>query len=143
MILGYLLSLFAAALWGVSHVVAKVGVTNLATPLVGATFSTFAGAGVFSAIAIRDHRDVIHCQRTSLIFICLAGVFASLALAFQFMSFSLIPVIIASPLTCTYPIITAGMAPIFLKKEKKVTLRVILGAVCVVLGGALITLGRP
>ncbi len=143
MFLGYLFSLIAAALWGASHVVIKLGVTNLAPPLVGATFSTFVGAGVFSALAIRDRESVAQCSRKALIFVALAGTFAALALLFQFLAFSMIPVIIASPLSCTYPIVTAALAHLFMKQTEKVTPRVVVGALCVVVGGALITLGRP
>lgn len=143
MILGYFFSLLAAFLWGTNHVLIRLGVTNITTPLVGATLATLTGALMLSAVSAKDYGTIVRSQRMGLLFMALAGATAAMGLAFQFMAFSLVPVFIASPLSCTYPVITAALARFFLKRTETVTPRVILGAFCVVVGGTLIALGRP
>ncbi len=143
MFLGYVFSLAAALLWGTSHVLIKLGVTNFTTPLVGATFSTLVGAGLLSIVAAKNFKPIIKNNRASLYFIGLAGAAGAMGLVFQFMAFSLVPVIIASPISCTYPIITAALAYFFLKRTETVTPRVVIGAISVVAGVTLITLGMP
>ncbi len=143
MLLGYVFSLIAAVLWGTNHVLIRLGVTGMTTPLVGATLSTMVGALLLSTVAARNYGPVVRDHRKSLVFILLAGATAAMGLTFQFLAFSVAPVIVVSPVSCTYPIITVVLARFFLKKTEIITPRVVIGAVCVVVGVALIAVGRP
>ncbi|MDP2720248.1 MAG: DMT family transporter [Dehalococcoidia bacterium] len=143
MILGFVFSFLAALLWGTNHVLIKFGVSNLTSPLVGATFSTMTGAIMLSTIAARDFSPIFKKEKKALLFIMIAGVAASVGLGSQFVAFSFAPVIIVSPISCTYPIITVVLAHVFLKRTEKVTPRVVVGALFVIVGVTLITLGRP
>ena len=142
MILGYVFSLLAALCWGSSHVLIKFGVSSFTSPLVGATFAILTGALVLTTITAKDFGPIFRTQKKGLLFVILAGVASSMGFLFQFIAFSYAPVIVVSPISCTYPIITAGLAHLFLKRTEKVTLRIIIGALCVILGAILITLGR-
>jgi len=143
MILGFVFSFMAALLWGTNHVLITFGVSNLTIPLVGATFSTLPGAIMLCAISGRDFSPIFKKEKKAVFLIMIAGVAASVGLGSQFIAFSFAPVIIVSPISCTYPIITVVLAHIFLKSTERVTSRVVIGALCVIAGVTLITLGRP
>ena len=106
-----------------------------------ATFSLLAGAIVLAAIS---HRGVIqdrHAPRRAFILMALAGIASSAGAAFNLFSLNLAPVIIASPVSATSPLISLTLAHFFLRRIERVTPRIWLGAALVVAGVILITLG--
>ena len=52
------------------------------------------------------------------------------------------PVILASPIVATYPLIAMILAHIFLQRLERVTLRMVLGAILVAVGFSFVVLGR-
>ena len=52
------------------------------------------------------------------------------------------PVILASPIVATYPLIAMILAQIFLQRLERVTLRMVLGAILVAVGISFVVLGR-
>jgi drug/metabolite transporter (DMT)-like permease len=54
----------------------------------------------------------------------------------------LVPVVIASPIQNTYPLFALLFARIFLTRMERISLRLVLGAVFVVAGVALIAIGK-
>ncbi|MDP2720245.1 MAG: GRP family sugar transporter [Dehalococcoidia bacterium] len=139
---GYIFALFAAFFWGGTHVMIKIGVTSFTTPLAGATVSTMTGALILSSIVARDFNSLFQSRKKAVMFVLIAGMAASLGFGAQFIAFSLAPVTIVSPITASYPVLTAGLAHLFLKKTETVTFKVLLGALSVILGVILITFGR-
>ncbi|MEE8442947.1 MAG: DMT family transporter [Dehalococcoidia bacterium] len=140
-LLGSTLAGLAAVCYGTSQFLGRKLVTEQAPPLVVATFSLLAGALILTAIS---HRGVIqdrHAPRRAFILMALAGVASSAGAAFNLLSLNLAPVVIASPVSATSPLISLTLAHFFLRRIERVTPRIWLGAALVVIGVILITLG--
>ena len=140
-VLGYVCGLSAAVAYGSSTFMIKILVTDYATPLVTATFSVMFGLLMLAPLvasdvprAFREHRRFA----TMFVFSGIAGGIGSLSIFFALERGDLM---VVTPIISTSPLITLILAHLFLQRLEKLTIPIILGAILVVGGTALVVVG--
>jgi DME family drug/metabolite transporter len=141
-IIGIFFALSAAVSYGISQVLAKKIVTDYAEPQVAAMIGIFFGMIGMFAIGLKDLRHDLKSPRQAQVFIVISGIFSSIGVLFLFLALDRSPIVVVTPIAATTPLIAIVFSIVFLRSLEKVTLRVILGAILVVVGIALVVLGR-
>jgi len=141
-IIGRTFAILSALGYGIGAVLAREGVTNLTSPLVGSSVALCAGALAMGMIAGRRPERDLRKKKTSVLFFLLAGLASGSGALLGFFSLHLVPVVIGSPIQNTYPLFALLFARIFLSRMERITLRLVLGAVFVVAGVVLIAIGK-
>ena len=140
--IGMTFAFSAAIAYGISAVLIKQGLANLAPPLVGAAVSLFAGTIVLAFIGLRKTGGNLRQEKRSVGLLLIAGIFAGLGIMCNYFALSMAPVTVVTPVTSTNPLFALILSHFFLGRLEKITLRVVLGTILVVAGVALITIGR-
>ena len=140
-LLGSMAAGLAAVAYGSSQFLARYLVTEQAPPLVVATFALMAGMMILASVSARGLLQDRRASRRSFLFMALAGLSASAGVAFNFSALSLAPVVVVAPVTSITPLVSLGLAHIFLQRQERITPRIWAGAALVVVGVILITLG--
>lgn len=139
---GYLFAIGASASYGLAQVITRQAVAHYAPPLVGAAISLFfgtLGVAVLSAGGLRSQLSG-RGGKLGTLFFTLAGVSSSAGVILYYVALSQAPVVIVSPVLGVNPLVTLLFATIFLRSLERVTRRLVIGAVIVVLGVACIAL---
>ncbi|MFQ5825729.1 MAG: EamA family transporter [Dehalococcoidia bacterium] len=140
--LRYAVPLAAAVIYAISQVLIKQGVSELAPPLTGATISLFFGTLAFSLVNIRGLNVGLAARKWGVFLFVLSGFLASVGVLLQYIALTITPVIVVSPLTNTNPLWTIIVIHLFLQRLEKITLRIVAGALLVVFGVAMISVGQ-
>ena len=138
---GYAFALGAAMCFGGSNVLAKNLIDQYAPPLAIACFSLLFGTTALLPFVGRGLGAGLRVPRVQVGMILLSGAVAAGAVTSLYFSLSRAPVVVVSPIAATNPLITLVMAHLFLQHMERVTLRLILGALLVVMGVVLVILG--
>ncbi len=145
LVLGYSFSAATAVCYGITGVLAKVGVSGLATPMVGTTVSLFAGMAVLCSLGFRNagvpQSSSKRSTKWGLLHFVLAGVASFVGVYTHYSALSLAPMIAVSPLVSTNPLVTVFLAFFFLRGLEKVTARIVVASILIISGGMLIILG--
>ncbi|MDG5778446.1 EamA family transporter [Haloarculaceae archaeon H-GB2-1] len=133
--------LAAAAAFGVGNVARKFGLDAFAgVTLLEAVALNELGAmvalGTYAVVA--DRRDIFDAPRRSYAYFAGSGTITAVALLSLFAALQIGRVVVVDPLTATAPLFTAVFAAVFLRDLERVTLRLVLGAILVVVGVVLI-----
>lgn len=137
------MGLGAGVAYGVSAVLIRKGVGELAPPLVGAAMAMLFGAiGLFLA-AGRGVRPDLNKGRKSVLLLIASGFVAACGVLSTYFALSLAPVVVVTPVQSTTPIFTLLWSWLFLGSLEKITPRLVIGSFMVVGGIVLITLGMP
>jgi uncharacterized membrane protein len=132
---------FAAALfYGVSDFFRKIGMITVTSPVGGATILTTVSLLFFAIILalMKKKRRMTMGSRNALFF-SLGGIFASLGQISLLSALKKGDLIIVSPLVSTTPLFVLLLTYIFFRKFERITVRVVLGIICVVTGGVILT----
>ncbi len=140
--IGITFGIVAALAYGLSSVLIKRSLADLAPPLVGAAVALLSGTLVLLVIGARDLRTNLVQNRKGVGFLLLAGISASLGVVSSYFALSLAPVVTVSPLQSTSPFFVMLVSYLFLRRLERITPRLILGSILVVFGAILITIGR-
>ena len=96
-------------------------------------------------LAVLFHRHVSHdmaiAPRKAWVYVVLAGCASTFGVSFWYLAFNEAPVVLVAPAAGTYPLVAIFLSHIFLQRLERVTWRIVLGAVLVVGGVALIATG--
>jgi len=141
-VIGRTFAILSAMGYAVGAVLARQGVIDLTSPLAGSAVSLLAGTLVMGMIMGRRLESNLRKKKRSVIFFFLAGLASGSGALSSFFALSLAPVVVISPIQNTYPLFALLFARIFLSRLEKISFRLALGAVFVVGGVALITLGK-
>lgn len=142
MIIGRTFGILSAVGYAVGSVFARQGVTELTSPLVGSAISLLAGTIVMGVIAGRRMERDLTKKKRAVFFFFLAGLASGSGALLSFFALSMAPVVIVSPIQNTYPLFALLFAWLFLRRLERVSFRLVLGALFVVAGVILITLGK-
>jgi drug/metabolite transporter (DMT)-like permease len=135
--IGFVAAFGSALSYGVNTVISRTLVTQIASPLVTATFTLLFGALVlFMLLGKRAPRDIKSASGTSLILIGLSGWCMSAGVLLVYSALWYAPVTIVGPLSSLSPLIAIFLSKVFLRDIEQITLRIIL-ATCVVVGGVI------
>lgn len=142
-IIGYGAAIGAAACYGTLAVLGRKIVSDVAPPLVANSFSMILGTLVLVIIfqgQIRaDYR--VRPSWKGWLFVALAGGASTWGVTFWFLALGEAPAILVAPLAATHPLFSVLLTLAFLRGMDRVTARTLIGALLVVGGVALITLG--
>ncbi|SDM42334.1 Uncharacterized membrane protein [Halogranum gelatinilyticum] len=140
-----LFPLGAAAFFAVGNVLRRYGLTTSPTnALEAVTLNETAALVALAAYALTRHRDAVFGSPTrSYLYFAGSGVLTAAALLSLFTAFSLPAgdVAIVDPLAATAPLFTTVFSYFLLSDLETVTKGVVVGAVVIVVGAALVTLG--
>ncbi len=139
---GLLCSVASAAAYGTTHAIARYIVTNAAPPPVTAAYTIFFGMLFLFVISVPHLKRDLQAPRWSLIMMTMAGVCSSFGILLMFTALARAPVILASPIVASYPLIAMIFTHIFLQQLERVTLRMVLGAILVAVGMTFVVLGQ-
>ncbi|MCH7802200.1 MAG: EamA family transporter [Chloroflexi bacterium] len=86
--------------------------------------------------------DLGTAPRRAWIMVALAGVAAAWGISFWYLALGEARVVLVAPLVGVSPLVSIVLTHFFLQRLEKVTMRTVLGALMVVAGAALVTLGN-
>jgi uncharacterized membrane protein len=136
------MALASGLLGGFSDPMRKFGLT-LITNLPLAICSLMAGSLVFlTAYLMTGKYREITINRHALKWFLPAGAASALGVSTNLLALSMGDVVVVSPLVSTVPLFTVFFSFFFLKHLEKVTVKLILGALAICLGGALLGVFR-
>ena len=141
-VIGRTFAIMSAMGYAVGAVLTREGVGELTSPLAGSAVALLAGALAMGVITGRRFEGGFRKKKSSVLFFLLAGLASGSGALSSFFALSMAPVVIVSPIQNTYPLFALLFARIFLARLERITLRLVLGAVFVVGGVVLITLGK-
>lgn len=142
-IIGRTLGIGAALAYGVSSVLIRQGVADMAPPLVGAAVALLSGTLALSIIGMRNlGRTNLTQNKMPIVFLLISGVAAGLGVVSSFFALKMAPVVIVSPLQSISPLFTLLGSYLFLSHLERITPRLVLGSFLVVLGAILLAVGR-
>jgi drug/metabolite transporter, DME family len=137
-----LFPIFAAVSIGSAAVVSKIGLNISNVPLSGIAIAVTAGV-VLQMVFITGMRKWHTISRSidEMKYFALGGVFIGFALLALFSALASGEVVVVFPLSNTQTLFAIFFSWIFLRKLDHITMHTVLGAVAVVIGAALISLG--
>ena len=139
---GLLCAVAAAAAYGMAHAMARYVVTQAAPAPVTAAYSLFFGTLLLFFISVPHLKRDLQAPRRALIMMILAGICSSFGLLLMYTALARAPVILATPIMASYPLIAMTFTHLFLQQLERVTLRMVLGAILVVGGMIFVVLGQ-
>lgn len=140
--IGLLCAVVGAAAYGTGHAVARHVVTHSAPAPVAATYTLFFGMLFLFVVSVPHLSTDLKAPRWSLIMMAMAGVCSSFGIFLMYAALARAPVMLASPIVATYPLIAMTFTHLFLQRLERVTLRMVLGAAMVALGISFVVLGQ-
>ena len=142
LLLGYSAALAAAFCYGSVALVAQKIVDDYSSPMVGTAFSMLLGTMIVGALFHRHAlADLPIAPRRAWVYVALAGCAGTWGVSFWFLAFTRAPVVLVAPLVGTSPLVSILLTHLFLQRLERITLRVVLGALLVLVGVALIAVG--
>ncbi len=140
---GYAFGLMAGICYGAWTVVAKSTLDNYTIPpILFAAIAFFFGTIMFSPVLVYSVPRAFVSSRRSIVMFILAGLssaFAIIALSFGLEKGE---VTVVSPIVAVSPLITLVLVRIFLERLERISLPLVLGALLVVGGTALVVVGN-
>ena len=142
-LLGYAAALVAAASYGAGAIAAKKTVTDVASPMTTTAFALLFGTLIMLVVLPRRaYGDVRRVPRRSLVYMALAGVAGVWGVGFYHLALLEAPVVLVTPVSNTYPLMTIITVSLFMQRMERITLRTVIGALLVVAGVGLISMGQ-
>ena len=140
LVTGVAFALGAAASYGSAQVLTRQGIGNLAPPLVGTLISLCWGTLGFALLSARNLGSRGDHFRRGALFFATGGVFSATGVLLMFYALGMGQVVVIAPVLATNPLFTLLFAAIFLRGVERITPRVILGALLVVSGVAVLSI---
>lgn len=141
---GYAFAFGAAAAYGTSAVLIREAVSKYGSPLTGVTVALTTGLILLAPLAWRARRQQApdwRPGRTAILFVLASGCSSLLGFSSNVFALSRLPVVVVTPITSAYPLITVLLVRVFLRQHEPVSRRTALGALLVVAGVVLVTIG--
>jgi uncharacterized membrane protein len=137
-----LFPLIAAALYGTSVFLRKVGLNEIRSPILGATMTSLSSWILLTLFLSRKktRKDFINLNKKGVAYFLISGICTSLAWLSFFYALSMGKVMTVSPIINSHSLITVFLSFLFLKDIERVNYRIAVGALWVVLGISLISI---
>ena len=140
-VIGYVLAGAACIAYGASLILAKQVVEDT-PPLLAATLGMTFGLLVLAVISAPDVRRDVGTRQRAWVWAALGGLAAGGGITLMFLAISNAPVVVVAPILAMNPLTAILFSQIFLRGMERITWRVLLGALLVVAGVIIITLGQ-
>lgn len=139
---GVALSLLAGFVYGIAAVLTRVGLVNFDSPIVGAGIAFFAGMVIMLPPSVRGLGSGIRGNHSDVIYVTASGVLSAAGIMAYYAAMSTTPVSVVTSITSANPLATILLAHVFFNRMERITKRVVIGAVIVVVGVAVVAIGR-
>ena len=140
-VIGYVLAGAACIAYGASLILAKQVVEDT-PPLLAATLGMTFGLLVLAVISAPDVRRDKGTRKRAWVWAALGGLAAGGGITLMFLAISNAPVVVVAPILAMNPLTAILFSQIFLRGMERITWRVLIGALLVVAGVIIITLGQ-
>ena len=140
-VIGYALAGAACIAYGASLILAKQVVEDT-PPLLAATLGMTFGLLVLAVISAPDVRRDVGTRQRAWVWAALGGLAAGGGITLMFLAISNAPVVVVAPILAMNPLTAILFSQIFLRGMERLTWRVLLGALLVVAGVIILTLGQ-
>ena len=140
-VIGYVLAGAACIAYGASLILAKQVVEDT-PPLLAATLGMTFGLLVLAVISAPDVRRDVGTRKRAWVWAALGGLAAGSGITLMFLAISNAPVVVVAPILAMNPLTAILFSQIFLRGMERITWRVLVGALLVVAGVIIITLGQ-
>ena len=140
-VIGYVLAGAACIAYGASLILAKQVVEDT-PPLLAATLGMTFGLLVLAVISAPDVRRDKGTRKRAWVWAALGGLAAGGGITLMFLAISNAPVVVVAPILAMNPLTAILFSQIFLRGMERLTWRVLLGALLVVAGVIILTLGQ-
>jgi drug/metabolite transporter (DMT)-like permease len=143
--LGYALAASAALFYGTASVLIRIGVTRYGSPLTGVAIALMTGILALLPLAVVNWRGEgagWRPGRRALLFVFASGLCAVTGFSANTFALSQLPVVVVTPISSSYPLVTVLLARLFLHGTEHINARTILGALLIVAGVILVTLSH-
>ena len=134
--------LISAIFYGTSRIFRKMGIDIVNSSVCGATVATTISLIFFAIIlTLTGKRQRIVVDKKNFLFFSIGGIFGGIAQICIINALKWGEVIVVSPLsTPTQPLFVLLLTFLFLKKSKRITFRVLIGAIFIIVGVMLLTI---
>ncbi|MDE2968745.1 MAG: DMT family transporter [Chloroflexota bacterium] len=140
-LIGYALAGAACLAYGASLILAKQVVDDT-PPLLGAALGMTFGMMVLAVVSAPDVRRDKGTRRRAWVWAALGGLAAGGGITCMFLAVSNAPVVVVAPILAMNPLTAILFSQIFIRGMERLTWRVLIGAVFVVAGVVIISLGQ-
>ena len=144
LLLGYIASLGASAAYGASAVLGRKVTTDIAPAMVLTAFALVFGTLMVAALFHRHAATDLIASKPpgrALFWVSMAGLASAFGVGCFFFGLEQAPVVVVAPLVGTSPLFAIALTHIFLQRLETITMRTVAGALLVVVGVALVTIG--
>jgi drug/metabolite transporter, DME family len=139
--LGFASAFAASASYAISLSLGRHGVSEDMSPILGSLVALIFGTVGFTLLAGRSLRTPAIDFRRGALFFGLAGLFSTIGVVGQFLAVEQGQVVLVAPIANTYPLFTLIIGAIVLRHVERLTSGVFAGAILVVVGVIVLTLG--
>jgi drug/metabolite transporter, DME family len=134
------LPILSAVCFGVVAVLRKLGLSDT-SPVVGSAINVTTALVAYTAFLLASGRpEVMVCRGRSLAYFAVAGLAENVGVFMNVVALAMGQVSVVTPLYGTAPIFVLALAPFLLRDVERLTARVVVGTLLIVLGVYLITL---
>jgi uncharacterized membrane protein len=133
----------AGACWGLAHFSRKIGLNVIPNPIVGVTLQNATVLVFFPLLTLNRRTRLVLNNKNAWSIFSIVGLFTFFAHICLFYALKLGDLVIVTPLASVSPFFVLVFAGIFMKKLERVTLKIVIGAVFIVGGTALLSLLSP
>ena len=134
-VLGIAFSFGASISYGVGTVIARQAVSGSAPPMVAALMSLLFGLTTMLVFSAPHIAEDIKAPRKTYLNLAAAGGFAVMGIVFLYISLTMAPVAVVSPVSSLSPMFSLFFSHLFLQRLERVTVKVVAGTALVILGG--------
>lgn len=145
MLIGVGFALIAAMSYGTSQVLTRYVVSGAGvavSPLVGSFIALFWGTLGVSVLSIRGLSQPAPNFRRGALYFAAGGIFSAGGIMLLFQALSRGTVVVVSPIAATNPLFTLFFAALLLRGVERITARIVVGAVLVVIGVVVLSVYR-
>lgn len=131
----FFLPILAAFSFATSHVLRKVGIDLVPSPILAAAVTTLSSFSLFTIFLLASGKiKELKGGRHEYFMFALSGVCFSIALPILYLAFQLGDVIVVAPLANTIPLFALLLSSLFFREEELFTRKVIFGTLMIVFG---------
>ena len=135
-------ALISALGYGSGAIVSKHVVTNHTGPITATAFSLLFGAILVFSLFYKDLMvDFKSSPTKAWMPVIFTGISASIGVTFWFLSVVKLPLVVSAPLVGAYPLVSIILAWIFIRRLDRITWKTLCGALLVILGITLVSIG--
>ena len=141
-LLGYSLAIGAAIAYAVAQVLTKQNIYRVESATAGVAITVLAGVIALLLMNLKNIKVDLRSQGRGVMLFVFGGIFANVGVTCLFIALQDAPVVVVSPIIAINPLVALILAHIFLQRLEKITVRIFVGALLVVLGVVFIAVAQ-